>query len=53
MSVLLKRFLRDESGAGVEEAVLVTGLALVTIPSANDIGARLSTVFDTLAKALK
>jgi Flp pilus assembly pilin Flp len=53
MMALLKHFLRDESGAGVDSAVLVTGISLVIIPTASDIGSRLDTVFETLIRALK
>src|SRR5258705_4760892 len=48
-----KRFLRDESGRGVAEAVLATGIGLVIIPSVNEVGVKLAAVFETLAKALR
>ncbi|HET7679151.1 MAG TPA: hypothetical protein VFK79_03335 [Xanthobacteraceae bacterium] len=53
MTALLVRFLRDESGRGLDEAVLATGTGLVIIPSVNDIGAKLAAVFEKLARALQ
>jgi Flp pilus assembly pilin Flp len=53
MTALLKRFLRDESGTGLDEVLLVTGTGLVIIPSVNEIGAKLVVVFETLTKALR
>ena len=53
MALLLKRFVRDESGEGAGDLVLVTGAALVIIPSIGEIGTRLTAVFDTLTQALK
>jgi Flp pilus assembly pilin Flp len=52
MKALLQRFLRDESGRGLSEAVLVTGTSLLIIPSVENVGAKLAAVFDRLAKAL-
>jgi Flp pilus assembly pilin Flp len=53
MTVLLKRFLRDDSGGGLEQALLATGTGLIIIPSVTEVGTRLVVVFDTLAKALR
>ena len=53
MTTLVLRFLRDEFGRGVGEALLVTGTSLLIIPSTHDVGARLVTVFETLARALR
>jgi Flp pilus assembly pilin Flp len=53
MTPLLKRFLRDESGSGFSQMLLVTGTGLVIIPSVQEVGAKLVVVFDTLAKALR
>jgi Flp pilus assembly pilin Flp len=53
MPALLKRFLLDESGEGVAEAVLATGIGLVIIPSVNEVGVKLAAVFETLARALR
>jgi Flp pilus assembly pilin Flp len=53
MTALLKRFLRDESGGGFNQMLLVIGTGLVIVPSVNEIGAKLVVVFDTLAKALR
>ena len=52
MKALLLRFLYDESGRGVAEAVLVTGVALVIIPTIHNVGTRLGEVFAKLTKAL-
>jgi Flp pilus assembly pilin Flp len=53
MTALLRRFLRDESGRGMAEIVLVIGTGLVIIPSVNEVGARLAAVFETLTRALR
>ena len=52
MAALLKRFLRDESGAALDTAVLVTGISLVIIPTVDEVGARLASVFEKLIRAL-
>ena len=52
-TALLTRFLRDESGRGLDGAVLVTGTALLIVPTTEDIGAKLVAVFEQLAKALQ
>ena len=53
MMALLKQFLRDESGRGVDQVLLATGAGLVIIPSVNEIGAKLAVIFETLTKALR
>ena len=45
MRALLLRFLRDESGRGVAEALLVTGTSLVIIPTIGEVGVKLAEVF--------
>jgi Flp pilus assembly pilin Flp len=52
MTALLKRFLHDQSGAALDQTLLVTGLSLLIIPTARDIGASLAAVFEKLTKAL-
>ena len=52
MRALLLRFLRDESGRGVAEALLVTGTSLVIIPTIGEVGVKLEEVFARLTKAL-
>jgi Flp pilus assembly pilin Flp len=52
MTALLKHFLRDESGRGLDEAVLATGVSLLIIPSTQDVGHKLAAVFEKLTKAL-
>jgi Flp pilus assembly pilin Flp len=52
VNALLLRFLRDESGRGLSEAVLVTGTSLLIIPSVEHVGAKLVAVFEKLARAL-
>jgi Flp pilus assembly pilin Flp len=52
MKVLLLRFLRDESGRGVAEALLVTGTSLLILPTVDNIGGKLAAVFERLTKAL-
>lgn len=52
MKALLLRFLRDESGRGVAAALLVTGTALVIIPTIDSVGVKLAAVFAKLTKAL-
>jgi Flp pilus assembly pilin Flp len=52
MKALLLRFLRDESGRGVAEALLVTGTGLVIIPTIDNVGVKLAAVFAKLTKAL-
>ncbi len=52
MKALLLQFLRDDSGRGVAEALLATGTGLLIVPTANDVGAKLVTVFEKLTKAL-
>ena len=53
MTALVLRFLHDESGRGLSEALLVTGTSLLIIPTTHDVGAKLVAVFETLAKALR
>lgn len=53
MKACLQRFLRDPSGAaGAEEAVLLTGIALVVIPTASTVGTKLVSLFESLTRAL-
>ena len=52
MTALLRRFLRDESGRGLGEMVLVTGTSLLIVPTIGDIGTKLAAIFDKLLKAL-
>ena len=52
MTALLVRFLRDESGRGVAEALLVTGTSLLIVPTVDTIGNKLAAVFEKLTKAL-
>ena len=53
MKACLKRFLRDQSGAvAAEEAILVTGVALVIIPAANTVGTKLVSLFEGLTRVL-
>ena len=53
MTGLLVRFVRDESGRGLAELVLVTGTALLIIPTTDDISAKLAAVFEKLTRALQ
>lgn len=54
MKALLTRFLCDDSGSGVvAQAVLVTGSALVVIPTIYDAAPKLIAIFTTLTKALR
>jgi Flp pilus assembly pilin Flp len=52
VSVLLQRFLHDESGRGVGAALIVTGTSLVIIPTIHEVGIKLADVFVRLTKAL-
>jgi Flp pilus assembly pilin Flp len=49
----LKRFLADQSGSGAEKAILVSVIALMVLPAANGVGAKLVSVFGTLTQALR
>lgn len=54
MRVLVLRFLKDTSGNGlVSQAILVTGSSLVIIPTLDNIAAKLTATFTTLARALR
>jgi len=53
MTALVLRFLRDESGRGVAEALLVTGTGLLIIPTTSDVGSKLVAVFEKLTRALQ
>lgn len=53
MQALLRRFLRDDSGRGAAAVVLITGTALVIVPTVHHVGVKLAAVFARLAKALQ
>jgi Flp pilus assembly pilin Flp len=53
MKALLLLFLRDDSGRGVAEALLVAGAGLLIVPTTHDVGARLAAVFEKLTQALR
>ena len=53
MAALILRFLRDESGRGVAEALLMAGTGLLIVPTTSDIGSKLAAVFETLTRALR
>jgi hypothetical protein len=50
---LVAWLLRDESGRGVDAALLATGSALLIIPTVNMIGAHPVATFEQLARALR
>jgi hypothetical protein len=52
MRVLVTRFVQDESGRGVAEALLITGTGLVIIPTIHEVGVKLVEVCARLTKAL-
>jgi Flp pilus assembly pilin Flp len=52
MTASLRRFLVDQSGSGAEKAILLSLIALIIIPAANNLGTKLVSVFGTLTQAL-
>jgi pilus assembly protein Flp/PilA len=50
---LLKRFLKNESGAAaIEYGLIASGISVVIIPSVNNVGAKLVQTFTTIQNAL-
>ena len=52
MRALFLRFVRDQSGRGVAEALLVTGTSLIIAPTIGEVGVKLAAVFARLTRAL-
>jgi pilus assembly protein Flp/PilA len=53
MMNLLKRFLKNESGAAaIEYGLLASGISVVIIPSVNNVGTKLVQTFTTIQNAL-
>ncbi|MBX9709529.1 MAG: Flp family type IVb pilin [Xanthobacteraceae bacterium] len=51
---VIKRFLRDESGAtAIEYALIVAGIALAIISGINGLGTKISTKFTSIATSLR
>ncbi len=51
---VIKRFLRDESGAtAIEYALIAAGIALAVISAVNGLGSKLSTKFTSITTSLK
>jgi pilus assembly protein Flp/PilA len=49
----MRRFLKDQSGAAaIEYGLLASGISVAVIPSVNNVGSKLVTVFTTLQNAL-
>ena len=54
MKAIIKRFVRDETGAtAIEYGLIAAGIALVIIPAVKGVGTHLSTTFTTVSNALK
>jgi pilus assembly protein Flp/PilA len=53
MMNLLKRFLKNESGAAaIEYGLIASGISVVIIPSVNNVGTKLVQTFTTIQNAL-
>jgi len=53
MMNLLKRFLKNESGAAaIEYGLIASGISVAIIPSVNNVGAKLVQTFTTIQNAL-
>jgi pilus assembly protein Flp/PilA len=49
----MRRFLKDQSGAAaIEYGLLASGISVAVIPSVNNVGSKLVTVFTTLQNAI-
>jgi pilus assembly protein Flp/PilA len=54
MEAIMKRFVRDESGAtAIEYGLIAAGISVVIIATVQALGANLSGTFNTVAGALK
>ena len=54
MKAIVKRFVRDESGAtAIEYGLIAAGISVVIIATVQALGANLSGTFNTVAGALK
>jgi pilus assembly protein Flp/PilA len=50
---LMRRFLKDQSGAAaIEYGLLASGISVAIVPSVDNVGTKLVTVFQTLQNAL-
>jgi pilus assembly protein Flp/PilA len=54
MKTIVKRFVRDESGAtAIEYGLIAAGISVVIIPVVKGLGTHLNTTFTTISNALK
>ena len=54
MKAIIKRFVRDETGAtAIEYGLIAAGIALVIIPAVKGVGTHLTTTFTTVSNALE
>lgn len=54
MNTLVKRFVKDESGAtAIEYGLIAAGISVAIITVVNTLGSKLTTTFTTVANALK
>ena len=54
MSKLIRRFLRDDSGAtAIEYGLIAAGISVAIIVAVNTIGTNLNTVFSSVSSQLK
>ena len=54
MKTIVKRFIRDESGAtATEYGLIAAGISVVIIPVVKGLGTHLTTTFTTVSNALK
>jgi pilus assembly protein Flp/PilA len=54
MNTLVKRFVKDESGAtAIEYGLIAAGISVAIITVVNTLGSKLTTTFTSVANALK
>jgi pilus assembly protein Flp/PilA len=53
MLIHIKRFLKNDSGAAaIEYGLLASGISVAIIPSVNNVGTKLVTIFTTVQNAI-